>query len=153
MADGASANAPDAPFAPVRFSLTTDGVPIGQFFDVAINSEVEPVELMEQDGNRTLLRKLPGKRNPPTITLKRGKNEDRGIFAWHQSLLDPGQAAQARRDCTLTMFDASGTPLARYFLENAWPAKIEIGALKASGNEIMVETVTLVCDDLQRLTP
>jgi hypothetical protein len=52
------------------FSLTVDGIEIGQFSElVAINSEVEPVE-----------------RKPPTVTLKRGKSKDMGIFAWHQSV-------------------------------------------------------------------
>ena len=71
-----------------RFSLTVDGVEIGQFSELA--------EPLQSTGDALFLKKLPGKRKPPTITLKRGKSKDMGIFAWHQSVVE-GQLAAARR--------------------------------------------------------
>jgi phage tail-like protein len=142
-----------APLAAARFSLTIDGVEIAQFSELAgINSEVEPVEIMEAEGDRISLKRLPGKRKPPTVTLKRGKNRDMGIFAWHQSVVE-GQLAAARKSCTLTMYDTDGTAVARYYLESAWPAKIEIGGLKAGASEVLYETVTLTCEHIQRVAP
>jgi hypothetical protein len=38
----------------------------------------------------------------------------------------------------------------RYHLENAWRAKLEIGALRA--DSVLMETVTIVCDNLQRVS-
>jgi hypothetical protein len=38
-------------------------------------------------------------------------------------------------------------------MEHAWPAKIEIGALKAGASEVLMETVTIVCESLQRVAP
>jgi len=136
-----------------KFTLTIDGVEIGQFSELAgISSEVEPVELVESTGETLLLKKLPGKRKPPTVTLKRGKNKDLGVFAWHQSVVE-GQLAAARKSCTLTMYATDGTPVARYHLESAWPSKVEISGLKAGASEVLYETVTLTCDDIQRVTP
>ena len=77
-----------------------------------------------------LLEKLPGKRKPPTVTLRRGKNNDMGLFAWHEAGLD-SRASEVRKSAELTMYNAAGEPVARYHLENAWVPKIEIGALKA----------------------
>ena len=54
--------------AAARFSLTVEGVEIAQFSElVGITSEAEPDDLAA-----TLLKKLPGKRNPPTVVLSRG---------------------------------------------------------------------------------
>ena len=153
MSEEAAAGGADGVIIVARFSLTIDGVEIAQFSElVAISSEVEPIEVVEQDGNRSFLKKLPGKRKPPTVTLKRGKNKNMGIFAWHQSVVE-GQLTQARKNCTLTMFSAAGEPVARYLLENAWPAKIEIGAAEAGPNGTLTETVTLTCDNLRRVAP
>ena len=49
------------------------------------------------------------------------------------------------------MFNTAGEPVARYHLENAWVPKIEIAPLKAGSNEVLMETVTLACDHLQRV--
>ena len=132
-----------------RFSLTVDGVEIGQFVELGgITSEVEPVA---PSSDRLLLKTLPGKRKPPTVILKRGKNTDMGIFAWHQSVVEGLPAA--RKSCTLTMYAPDGSATARYYLESAWPSKIEISALKAGANGVLYESVTLTCEDIQRVAP
>jgi phage tail-like protein len=133
-----------------RFSLTIDGIEIGQFFELAgITSEVE---LVERTGDEQFVKRLPGKRKPPTVTLKRGKNMDLGVFAWHQSVVE-GQLAAARKNCAVTMYSSDGTPVARYHLESAWPSKVEISGLKAGASEVLYETVTLTCEDIQRVAP
>jgi hypothetical protein len=117
-----------------RFSLTVDGVEVGRFSElVGISSEVEPVD-----------RKLP------TVTLNRGKSNDTSLFAWHQSVME-GQLALARKSCNLTMYATDGTATARYYLESAWPSKVEISALKAGASEVLYETVTLTADDIHRM--
>jgi phage tail-like protein len=49
------------------------------------------------------------------------------------------------------MYNTDGKPVARYHLEHAWPAKLEIGTLGAGRTEVLTESVTLVCEHLQRL--
>ncbi|MDA0159932.1 phage tail protein [Solirubrobacter ginsenosidimutans] len=119
--------------AATRFSLTIDGVEIASFSELAGISPGDPAA-----------------RNPRTVALKRGKNNAMEILAWPQSVVE-GQPAAARKSCTLVMYAADGTPVARYHLESAWPAKIEIGGLKAGASEILYETVTVAFDDIQRL--
>jgi hypothetical protein len=46
----------------------------------------------------------------------------------------------ARKSASLVMYDTSGSPVARYHLENAWPAKVEIGGLRADASEVLMET-------------
>ena len=118
--------------AAARFSLTIDGVEIGSFSELAAISQGDPV-----------------KRQPPTLTFKRAQTTDLRLSAWHQSVVDGLPAA--RKSSTLVMYAAEGTPVARYHLESAWPAKIEIGGLKAGASEVLIETVTVTLDELQRL--
>ena len=133
-----------------RFSITIDGVEIAAFSELLdLTSSIEPDEI-EPDTAPTA-KKLPGKRNPPTVTLKRGMTKNVELWAWHEAAW-VGDAS-ARKNCSLVMFSAEGKPVARFHLENAWPSRVSIAAPKAGGNEAMKETVTLVCDDLQRLTP
>ena len=129
-----------------RFTLTVDGVDIAAFSNlVAITSEASPDDLAG-----TLLKKLPGKRNPPTITLRRALTNDLQIDAWHEAGIG-GRPSDARKSASLVMFDAAGKPVARYHLENAWPAKIEISAVEAGAGQMLWESITLTCDRLQRV--
>ena len=95
---------------------------------------------------------MPGKRKPPHVVLKRGKNSSMELWAWHEAVL-MGDIVAARKSCSLVMYNYDGKPVARYHLEHAWPAKLEIGALKAGASEVLMETVTIVCENIQRVAP
>jgi phage tail-like protein len=135
-----------------RFELTIDGHSVAQFSELSgISSAIDVVDFIESNAKETILKKLPGKRTPPTVTLKRGMNKNIELSAWHE-LVVLGDVAAARKSCSLTMFNTKGEPVARYHLTEAWPAKIEIGALKAGASEVLMETVTLVCEFIQRVS-
>jgi phage tail-like protein len=139
--------------AATRFSLTVDGVEIAQFSElVELSSGVDPSELSLGPAQKrgAGARKLPAKRSPPTVTLRRAETNDLGLFGWHHDSL--GRRA-ARRDAILVMFDVDGDAIARYHLEGAWPAKIVISGLKAGASESLFETVTLICEDIRRVAP
>jgi phage tail-like protein len=142
------------PLVAARFSITIDGVEIAQFSElVELSSGIDPSDLRLglDEKDKLFLKKLPGKRKPPTVTVKRGKTRDLAVFEWHHDALLRG--AQARRSCTLTMYATDGQATAKYYLENAWPSKIEISGLKAGASEVLYETVTLTCEDIQRVNP
>jgi phage tail-like protein len=148
-----SAQAADAIVA-ARFSLTIDGVEIAQFSElVELKSGLDPSALsLGLDPKRKLvLKKLPGKRTPPTVTLKRGMTGDLGIAAWHSDAA--GGRAEARRNTELAFYSAQGETVARYYLESAWPSLVEISGVKSGGAQILLETVTLVCENVERVAP
>ena len=62
-----------------------------------------------------------------------------------------GDIAVAQKNCTLTLYNTEGNPVARYHLEKAWPSKIEIAGLKVGANEMLMETVTLVAERISPL--
>jgi len=138
---------PSKAITAARFSLTIDGVELAAFSELAgLTSEVDVPFAPEGE---TILKKLPGKRTPPTVTLKRGMTKNVELWSWHEAALSGGAAAM--KNATLVMYDATGKPVARYHLEHAWPSKLEIGALKAGSSEVLYETVTLTAENLQRL--
>jgi phage tail-like protein len=135
-----------------RFSLQVDGVEVASFSElVGISTEVEPVQFLD-DPKGPILKKLPGKTKPPTITLKRGMTDSTYLWAWHEAVLH-GDLAQARRDATLVIYRSDGKPVARYHLDNAWPSKLQIGALKAGASQVLTETLTLVAERIERIAP
>jgi phage tail-like protein len=135
-----------------RFELAIDGHSVASFSELSgISSSVDAVDFISSDEKGNLLKKLPGKRTPPTITLKRGMTKNIEMAAWHE-LVVLGDVAGARKSCTLTMYNTKGEGVAKYQITEAWPAKIEIGALKAGASEVLMETVTLVCEFIQRVS-
>ena len=145
MADGEAITA-------ARFSITIDGYEIASFSELqGITTSVEVVDYLSSSDKDLILKKLPGKRNPPTVQLKRGKNNGMELWGWHEAVLF-GNMGQARKSCSLVMYNVEGKPVARYHLENAWPAKIEIGSLKAGASEVLMESVTIVCEHIQRVS-
>jgi phage tail-like protein len=148
---GAAAPPGGEPLTAARFELTIDGHSLAVFSElVGISSSVD-IEHVRVDTNpKRKLKKLPGKRTPPTVTLKRGMTRNIELAAWHE-LVILGDVA-ARKNVTLTMYDVTGDPVVRYHLTNAWPSKLEIGALKAGASSILMETVTLVAEFMQRVS-
>jgi phage tail-like protein len=148
---GAAAPPGGEPLTAARFELTIDGHSLAVFSElVGISSSVD-IENVRLDTNRKRkLKKLPGKRTPPTVTLKRGMTRNIELAAWHE-LVILGDVA-ARKNVTLTMYDVTGDPVVRYHLTNAWPSKLEIGALKAGASSVLTETVTLVAEFIQRVS-
>jgi len=51
------------------------------------------------------------------------------------------------------MFNAEGKPVAKYWLEKAWPTKMDLAGLKAGASEALIETVTSTCEYIKRVTP
>ncbi|MGW2663303.1 phage tail protein [Nocardia tengchongensis] len=132
------------------FAIVIDGHEIASFADLGgIVSEIEPVAYLEGGGGGPI--QLPGKVKPPQVVLRKGRTGGAELWAWHESAR-MGQMAVARRSCTLAMYDDRGNRVAGYELEHAWPSKIEVSAVRAGPSEVLYDSVTLVCENLQRIT-
>ena len=120
---------------------------LAQFSDlIEIASGVDPSEL--ELGPHQRRKNL--KQTLPTATLSRGQTNDLSLATWHHEALAD---ADARRDAELTMYSTAGAAVAKYSLANAWPARIEVTGVKAGATEVLYETVTLACEDIQRVAP
>jgi len=136
-----------------RFTLTVPALnkPIGMFSELTgITTEVEAVDYVASAGDKGLMfQKLPGKGKPPTVTLKRGKTRNIAIWTWHGMVLQ-GNLKGARCNVVLEMWDAAGDKVAEYLLHEAWPSKLEVGGMRAGASEVLMESLTIVCEEITR---
>ena len=143
---------PTDALAGYHFSIEIDGVSIAQFQEVSgIVSELDVIELKEntKDG-KYILHKLPGNRKPPSITLKRAKNSSTDMWDWHQKVYQ-GKISDARKNGSVVLYGYDHAEVSRYNFVNAWPSKVTMSGLKAGGNEVLMEEVTIVCEELERV--
>jgi phage tail-like protein len=123
-----------------RFSITVDGYEIASFSELAgITTKVDPVELLR---GTTRARGL--------VQLSRRLGRDESLAVWHEQAMF-GDIVAARRTVQLVAYNSAGQPVLRYHLENAWPSQLEISKLRAGVSEPLMETVTLVCERIQRV--
>jgi phage tail-like protein len=136
------------PITATRYSITLDGNEIASFGELSgINQEVDAVSYWE-----TPVSERPAKRKPPSVTLKRGLTGSMELWSWHEAVR-MGTQAQARKSVSLVMYDPEGRPAARYWLQRAWPSKLDLAGLKAGSGEALMETVTLTAERIQRVAP
>lgn len=118
-----------------------------------ISSEVEQTEYMQAGAKGPEFGRFVGKTKPPSITLKRAMGaggDTTWIWAWHSAARAglPG----AYRETTFKLYgtgeDPTGAGSLSYTLVNAFPSKVEIGGMKAGATEIVIQTVTLQCDEI-----
>jgi phage tail-like protein len=138
-----------------RISLTVDGAEIAMFSElVSLEQRNDEVEVLAETGPLREPQRVSvlGRAVPPTVTLKRGVDSNMELWAWHETVRQ-GDLGAARRSASLTMYTANGKPVVKFWLENAWPSKLEVGALKAGAPSTLIETITLTCESLQRVAP
>src|SRR5579884_3724140 len=143
---------PNDAIASSHFSVEIDGLEIAQFSELSgITSEIDVIELKENsfDG-RPVIKKLPGARKPPSITLKRAKNTSMDLWNWHQAMVQ-GNIGEARKNGSAVLYDFQYGEVARYNLLNGWVSKVSMGTAKAGSNEVLMEEVTITCEEIERV--
>jgi phage tail-like protein len=113
------------------FGLELDGVNTGL---LEVESLVLSVFGLDRGGDS------PARSSSRAVTLVRPLTRDTAFADWAHQTKTQGEAA--RRDVTLVVFAADGSPVARYHLENAWPSRHEVGSTTRDGNAVVVERLT-----------
>lgn len=124
------------------YKVTWNNQDIG-FSDVSgLTQEVQAIEY--RDGlmkGTTPSLKRPGLKKITNISLKRGiveKNNE--LFVWFNN---SGAPNVERRDIDITLLNDEGNPVMIWSIFQAWPIKCEGPALKATGNDIAIESIEL----------
>jgi phage tail-like protein len=151
MAAGLPSMPSDA-IASYHFSVEIDGVELAQFSELSgITSEIDVIDLKENTREgKPIIKKLPGARKAPTITLKRAKNASRALWDWHYLML-LGDVIGARKNGSVVLYDYKLGEVSRYNFLNGWVNKVTMGTAKAGSNEVLMEEVSIVCEELQRV--
>ena len=134
------------PFRSFNFRLEIDNTPVAAFSDVSgIASDGDVVSYRTGMDIPLAARQLPGLRKFTPITLKRGMINDSTLWDWYHNI---SVGVPDRRNGTIVLMDEGRNDVLRWHFENAWPNKIEGPSLKASANEVVIESIDLVHEGL-----
>lgn len=134
------------PYRSFNFQLEIDGVPLGAFSEASgLTAEGDAVDYREGTDLQNNVRKLVGLRKYTNITLKRGYTQDKSLWRWYGNIMN---GVPDRRNVTIVLMNEAHEPVLRWHAENAWLNKVEGPGLKASGNEIALESVEIVHEGL-----
>jgi phage tail-like protein len=142
-----------------RFYISIEGYPVASFQEMtSMVSEVDAQEYISCDSsaapgsiNHT---KQYGKTKPPEVTLKRGFDSDKTLWAWHYQVRinDPAAPKDAFLNVVQTKPGATDMndteTIMSFHLHNAWPKKLEVTGLKAGDSAVAIQSVVLVCDQI-----
>jgi phage tail-like protein len=138
-------------FSNYSFYLEVDGITEATFREVSgLGSSTEVVEnrVSTKEG-KTLISKTPGMLKWDDISLKRGFSTDMKLHQW-RVLIEQGKVKEARKNGSITVYAADGTPLAKWSFKAGWPSKLTGPSLNANANEVAIEEMTIVHEGLER---
>ena len=135
------------PYKNYRFLLEIDAVTQAGFSECSgFGSEVQVVEYRE-GGDAVTARKLGGMPKYSDITLKWGITDSRELYDWH---LDAVKGEIKRKNGSIIILDDTGQEKVRWNFFNAWPSKYAGPGLNAKGNDVAIDTLTVVCERMER---
>lgn len=95
--------------------------------------------------------KMPGLHKYNNITLKKGvMDNDNKFFDWLNTVK---LNTITRKDIVISLLNEEHKPVMTWSAINAWPVKVEGPSLKASGNEVAIESIELAHEGLTLKNP
>jgi phage tail-like protein len=134
------------PYRGYNFVLEIDKVPKGAFSEVGgLTADGDSVDYREGTDLQPNVRKLMGLRKFTNLTLKRGYTQDKALWQWYVNVMN---GVDDRRNVTIVLLNERRQAVLRWHAENAWINKIEGPSLKASSNDVAMESLELVHEGL-----
>ena len=124
------------------------GITEGHFTECTnIGVKVEALRYRE-GGVQQLVHRLPGRVEYADVTLRYGVTRSNDLWRWFLTAVD---GRVERKNVSIILMDSDGvTEALRWDLLSAWPSAWRGAPLDAQGNEVAIESLTLVFDSLQR---
>lgn len=137
----------DYPLPVFHFTVEWGGRRVG-FSEVAgLTQENQAIEYRDGSFPEYSAIKMPGLRKFTNISLKRGiVKSDNDFFQWLSTVkLNKVE----RRDLVISLLNEEHEPVMVWKVQNAFPVKVEGPQLKASGNEVAIETIEIAHEGLE----
>jgi len=135
------------PLPVFHFVVQWGGIRIG-FSEVSgLTQEVQAIEYRDGAFPEYSSIKMPGLKKYSNITLKRGiVAADNEFFDWLNTVkLNKVE----RRDLVVSLLNEEHEPVMNWKVQNAFPVKVEGPGLKATGNEVAIESIELAHEGLK----
>lgn len=125
-----------------------------------LDIEMEHSEVIQTtaDGKKVIRKMLGGHIKAPDLSLTRVAPSDSTsdpLWGWfnaiYQKGMPIGNRTDQRKDGSIVLYDSTGKEIARFNFFNGWPTKIATDALSVDSNDPVKETITLVCERLERV--
>jgi phage tail-like protein len=139
------------PYAGHQFEVVITGISAngadlkGSFSEcTGLDVMMDPIEYRTGSEEHTV-RKIPGLKKFPNITLKRGIIGDLTFWNW---ILEGLNGKVHRTEGAIILLDEAKTEVMRWNFKRAWPTKCTGPSLNAKNNEIAMESLELAHEGL-----
>ncbi len=142
------------PLVGFNFMVEISGVITGYFQEASgLGSESEVIEhkIIAKGAKESIVRKIPGRLKWSDIVLKRGITGNMDFYDWRKQV-EQGKVEEARKDGSVVMYSQDHVEVARWNFAKGWPSKISGPSVKADGNDVGVEELTIVHEGIKRIT-
>lgn len=145
------------PYRGFKFHIIFDGPePVAGLAKCgALKKTTEVVEFRE-GGDQSHGRKMPGKTSYEAITLEQGLTHDTTFEDW-ANLVNNFSAdgnmslKNFRKDISIIVNNLQGVPVTKYVVHRCWVSEYQaLAELDASGNAVLIQTVTLQNEGWER---
>jgi phage tail-like protein len=134
------------PYAGFNFLVEIDGITRAAFSECSgLSTNTDPIEYREGSEDITV-RKIPGLKKFANISLKRGMTTDLELWNWRKTVLD---GVTERKSGSIVLLNEAREEVLRWNFKEGWPTKWDGPALKATGNEIAIETLEIAHEGLE----
>jgi phage tail-like protein len=132
--------------------LEVDGLTEATFRECSgLDSENQVIESKETGRKgKNVIKKTPGAIKWGDIVLKRGFTDDMALYDWRQKVVD-GTLEAARKNGSVVVYDYENKEVLRWNFINGWLSKYQGPSLSAAGNDIAIESITIVHEGLKRI--
>jgi phage tail-like protein len=129
-----------SPSAAFRFIVDWGGTRLAFSEVTGLNIEAPVIEYRDGLSPEFSTVKMPGLKKFGNITLKRGVFAGDNYDKWLNTIkLNKPE----RRDITISLLNEEHNPVMVWKVKNAWPTKITSPGMKATGNEVAIESIEI----------
>jgi phage tail-like protein len=135
------------PLPVFHFTVQWGGTRIGFSEVTGLTREIQAIEYRDGSYLEFSMGKMPGMIKYPNITCKRGIIKgDNELFKWASTIK---LNTVERRDVIISLLDETHAPVMTWKVHNAFPVKLEGPQLKASGNEVAIESIEFAHEGIE----
>ncbi len=138
------------PLRNFRFRLEIDGIQQAGFSEVTIADTTTDVVEYREGNEVTNARKLSGLTKYANVTLKWGMTDSMELEKWQDDVAATGSFGN-RKKVVVVVIDEAGADKARFVISEAWPIKYTPGALTGKGNDVLIESMELANEGIERV--
>jgi phage tail-like protein len=139
------------PFLSYCFIVDIPGIAIASFSEATISEMTINTVTYREGTDPQYIRELPTLTSYSNPVFRKGLTASMDLYNWHQLVATQGASAKgASKNVSVTLIDASGSPLANWDLMGAFPVRYVSGGMNAASADVVVEEIELAIHYMKR---